>query len=183
MHDGCDSITIYDHEREDGLVDPGLDFGYIDGVAADIAAILAHEPRPAEVCYQPGDDTRYPLVFVPLVTLINARPRVVDGVAWEQHAVSGMANKNRSSDRVAGAEFYEPHGYLVVWVDHAAYPLRLGDRGVLASGYIAEHWKTGSSDRLDASAVSLAILFRAISHYLDKWASLNDPAAPKLKAV
>lgn len=178
MPDAPASIEIHDYEREQRLVDPQLDLGYIDGAAADVAAILHRDRRPAEVCYQPGDGTRYPLVFVPLTVLGTARPRVKRGEEWERHAVAGVARPDRT-DPAPAADFYDPHAYLVVWVDHAAYPLRLGDRGVLAASYVCEHWKTGGrgADQLDSSAVSLALLFRAISHHLDRLADHAEPRA------
>jgi len=143
-----ESIKIYEGERSS--VDPDLAFAYIAEVAKDTATILTGE-RPwgvAEIAYQPGDGTRYNLVIVPLTLMAYARPRVANGRIWERHAVSGID--------------YDGHGYLVCLVDGHCYPLRLGDRGVLAASYIAEHWKLP-----DVSAVSVALLLRAISHELD----------------
>jgi hypothetical protein len=152
------SITIYDAER--AYADDRLDFAYIDEVACE-AAYYLEDATPTEVNYQPGDGTRYPLVIVPLRALFSAPPRVVDGTAWGRHAVDGMGH----SPAVAAADYYDPTGYLVTWVGHASYPFRLGERGnVLAADYVDEHMgKPGA-----ASAVSLAVLFRAISYHLDQ---------------
>jgi hypothetical protein len=139
---------MYDTERE--WTDEHLDLPYIADVAEDVARAL-RGGKPAEVAYQPGDGTSYGLVFTPLSALERARPRVKDGRPWNANAVSGM-----------GYPAYEPGGYLVSHVENVAYPVRLGDRGVLSASYIEEHWKLPL-----ASAVSVALLLRAISAHLD----------------
>ena len=160
------------HEAEQRFVDPGLDFPYIVGLAEDIAGLL-HDRSVAECVYQPGDGTRYPLVFVPLTVLQHGRGRTVGGRTWEHHAVSGMAAPGRDRDDVPGYRYYDSAGFLIAWIDHGVYPLRLGGRGSkpLAHEYVMEHWGAPT-----ASAVSLALLFRAISTRLDK-------LAPGLRAV
>lgn len=164
---------VYGQERDLGWVDEGLDFDYVDHVGADVASTLAND-EVAEVAYQPGDGTYYGLVFVPLRLLRSARPRVKDGRAWERHAVRDMFAPLAVVERRHGSAYdpraYDPNGYLIVWVEHAAYPLQLGDRGTLAASYVAEHWNTSP-----VSACSLAILFRAVSHYLDKWHDVGRP--------
>lgn len=170
-----ESIDIYETERDAGLVHEDLDWPYIDGVATDVAAILASPGASgvAEVCYQPGDGTRYPLVFTPLRKLQHARPRTWNGQTWERHAVSGMASADRADDAVTGAEFYDPRGYLVSRVEGASYPIRLGGgRGHLAASYVGEHWNARGS-----SACALAILFRAVSFYLNRWEPITDGAS------
>lgn len=145
------SITAY--ETEALWQHSDLDLAYIDAVGNDLARLL-RLGKPVEVNYQPGDGTRYPLVFVPLRDLASARPRVKDGVEWERHAVSGMG--------AAASGGYDRGGYLVSWVEHGCYPIRLGDRGILAASYVGAHW-----DCHGTSAVSLALLFRSVSWWLD----------------
>lgn len=156
-----ESIQLY--EAESRLVAPDLDFDYIDGLASDLADIL--QTSVAECVYQPGDGTRYPLVITPLFMLRHGRPRVKDGSVWEQHAISGVRAPN-AADGDQGFAFYDTTGFLVSWIEHAAYPIRLGGgRGTLAASYVAEHWDAGQG-----SGATLAILLRAISHHLDRWA-------------
>ena len=152
-----DSIVIWDIERE--YVDPELDLAYIAGAAQDSAAILS-AGHTLEINYQPGDGTRYGLVIVPLAHMEYARPRVKDGIPWGRHAVSGVSRRAAHAADNA-ADYYSPDSYLVCWVDHACYPLILGSNNVIASDYIAEHWKPSL-----ASAVSLALLLRAINFEL-----------------
>lgn len=146
---------IYDRERDLGWVHPDLDLEYIEGAGADIASILLDDGACAEIAYQPGDGTFYGLVFVPLRSLVPARPRVKDGRVWEQRAARGMF------DDAVGHKQYNQQGYLVAWVENAVYPIHLGDRGVIAANYVAEHWNTSP-----CSAHSLALLFRTVSHFL-----------------
>lgn len=155
---------VYEAEREH--VDPDLDFLYIDGLAQDLAGLLAAKAV-AECVYQPGDGTRYPLVFVPLLALRHGRGLELEGREWEHHAVGGMKANSAEAvpDDAPGSRWYDPAGYLICWVDHADYPLRLGGRGhkSLAGDYVGDKWKTTA-----VSAVSLALLFRAISIHLDR---------------
>lgn len=156
------SIITYEVELAHFRYTEDLDYLYVDGVGQDVAAILL-AGHPAEVAFQPGDGTFYGLVFLPLNSLRAARPRVVRGAEWERHAVRGMGN--------VSANGYGADGFLVSYVEHACYPLRLGERGTLAATYIEEHWNTNG-----ASAVTLAILFRSISWWLD---NLRLKAAPE----
>lgn len=162
------SIEIYDAERKQGWVDPELDFEYIDRVAEDTAVILSRMIRAsAEICYQPGDGTRYPLVIMPLQNLYATNPRVVDGASWGRHAVSGIHNRDIGkavNDDLDGEDHYGEEGFLISWVEHSCYPVRLRRRVPdLAADYVAEHWKTSTT-----SACSLAILFRAIAFHIDR---------------
>lgn len=155
-------IIMLDTEVKDGYYDPGLDHDYIDGAAGDIAQALRMGAT-AECCYQPGDGTRYGLVFVPLRAMTTARPREKDGVKWDALAVSGMARLNRNVDP---PEYeYDEGGVLIVWVEHSAYPLKMDGRGgdQVAGGYVEEKWAGGNK----VSAGSLALLFRTISWHLD----------------
>lgn len=161
--------SIETYEAEARYTDPDLDYEYIDAAAQDIARSL-RSGRPAEVAYQPGDGTFYGLVFVTLTDLVRARPRFVEGRPWDACAVRGMLGSILDpmlADEDAVVELnlrkYVTNGYLVSWVEHGCYPLRLGDgRGTLASDYVGEHFQTS-----ETSAASLAILFRAISWHLD----------------
>ncbi len=152
-----ESIEIWDGERAEHLVDRGLDYDYIDGAAQAIATAL-RLGIPVEVNYQPGDGTRYKMVLVPLRGLVTAPERIVDGRPWGKHAIDGMKNPDHTCD----LDFYDPRGYLLSFVDGDSYPIRLGDRGDLSHDYIGSHWKLP-----DVSAVSVAILLRATSFYLD----------------
>jgi hypothetical protein len=157
---------VNDQEKLLGWVHPQLDYDYIAQCAEDIAADLSDGC--AEVAYQPGDGTFYGLVFVPLMQLVPARPRVKDGVAWEARAIRGMFGY---SGQMAYFEnvvvpAYDRYGFLIAWVEHAAYPLALGpgtSEGIAAT-YVAEHWNT-----TPVSATSLAILFRGIAAELEKF--------------
>ena len=160
------SIVLYDGEAD--YQHPDLDLLYIDGVAADVAATL-HDRECAEVCYQPGDGTRYGLVFVPLRSLVPARARVKDGQEWDRHSCGGMVDASAARINFA-ADInrlpYLENGYLVARVEGGAYPIRLGGRGSrpdIVMPYVAEHWSAHG-----ASAVSIAILLRAISVHLDR---------------
>lgn len=167
--------SIHILEVESRYVDPGLDFDYIDGVARDVAAALSGavlSRRPCEVAYQPGDMTFYGLVFLPLGMLATARPRVSDGRPWDAHAVRGMLDSNRAAigQLDAGqvgmnALPYRSDGVLVCWLERGCYPLRFGnDRSAVSSDYVAEHF---SAEKIGlTSAVSLALLFRAISFHM-----------------
>lgn len=139
---------IYDTERE--WVEADLDLAYIGEVAEDVARAL-RVGKPAEVAFQPGDGTLYGFVFTPLTGLVRARPRTFNGRESHSNAIGGM-----------GFPEYEDGGYLVSKVEGRSYPLRLGHRGVLAASYVGEHW-----DLSEVSAVSVALLFRAISAHLD----------------
>lgn len=153
-------IIMLDTEQAEGWYHPDLDLDYIDGVAGDVAQALRMGAT-AEACYQPGDGTRYGLVFVPLRAMTTARGRVKDGVAWDVHAVSGVSQY----DDVAEEYRYEEGAVLIAWAEHSAYPLRLDGRGgdAVAGGYVAEHWCDGNM----VSGCSLALLFRTISWHLD----------------
>lgn len=157
---------IVTYETEARLQNPDLDLAYIEDVASDLAAAL-HGGQPAEVAYQPGDGTFYGLVFTPLRRLATARPRVKDGVQWDRRSCRGMLSGGRGDS----GDKYDPTGYLVSHVENVAYPVRLGGRDGrdLAADYVGEHWNCRGE-----SAVSLAILFRAVSHFLDEWASHDD---------
>lgn len=163
------SIVLYDGEAD--YQHPELDLLYIDGVAADVAATL-HDRECAEVCYQPGDGTRYGLVFVPLRSLVPARARVKNGQEWDRHSCGGMIDTTEA--RIHGlADInrlpYLANGYLVARVEGNAYPVRLGGRGPrpdIVMPYVAEHWGAHG-----VSAVSVAILLRAVSVHLDRLAA------------
>lgn len=157
-----ESIDKWEAEERERLYDPDLDLAYVDQAAHDVADVLTRTVLSAEVCFQPGDGTRYPLVFVPVVALVAARPRVVDGREWATRAVEGLGD-------------YDRNAFLVAWVEGACYPLRLGGRhGMgLAASYVAEHWKTTMG-----SGATLALLFRAVAFYLDRY-----DAEPKRDAV
>lgn len=146
-----ESITMYPGEED--RYEPDLNFGYIDQTAHDVALVLDRTVLSAEVDYQPGDGTRYPLVFVPLAAMTPANDdhggRAIKGVKYDR----GM--------------------FLVCWVEHPCYPLRLAGRGGsdIAADYVSEKWKTSSG-----SAVSLALLFRGVAYYLDRFDRSREEA-------
>lgn len=145
-------------EGEERYYHEDLDLGYIAGAGFDLARALSRGTA-AEIAYQPGDGTFYGLVFVPLAYVETAAPRVVNGASWDRHACRGVLSPDAH-----GAYFYAPNAFLIAWLDHATYPVRLGNRGrELAVSYVAEHWQTSI-----VSAGSLALLFRAVSWYLDR---------------
>jgi hypothetical protein len=126
-----------------------LDAVYVNRVAQEVAASLKAS-RPIEAAFQPGDGTHYGLVFVPLVSLASARPRVWEHGVGDLHACRGMR--------------YEPCATLVVWVEHGAYPFLLdGRRSFIADDYVAENLCPNAGP---ASAAALAILLRAIADRL-----------------
>lgn len=134
-----------------------LDLAYIDGLAADLARILTAGDV-AEAAYQPGDGTLYGIVIVPLSTLHAGQPRVYQGQVWQRHAVSGMKRPG-GDDGGDGSAFYEDGGHLLCFSEKHCYPVWLapGEERSLAAGYLAGHL-----DLPPASAVSVAILLRAI---------------------
>lgn len=150
-------IQKYELEEQSGYYHDELDLAYIANSAFDVALALSRG-NSVEIAYQPGDFTFYGLVFVPLWNIETAAPRVKDDQTWDHRAVRGML---RTDDR--GNLSYGESAYLIAWVDHATYGLRLGNRGELAASYVAEHWSTSS-----VSGASLALLFRAVSWYLDR---------------
>lgn len=155
--DVLDADLFYESEKQ--WRHPNLDLPYVLGVATDLAELL--EDGAAEVAYQPGDGTFYGLVFLPLLNMAPARPRVVDGIEWETRAIRGMFRGDGKRAHFEDLEplAYDPDGYLVAWVEHAVYPLSLArGRSDLAATYVAEKFNTTLT-----SAVSLAVLFRALA--------------------
>lgn len=143
-------IVKWEAEERERLYSPGLDLDYISSTAKQIALAM-DEDQVSEASYQPGDGTRYALVFVPLMAIKYRAPaRVKDGRAWGDKAVDGL--------------LYDHGCALVCWVDGPCYPLRLVDRSVdLAASYVAEHWKT-----TQVSGATLALLFRAVAWHLEE---------------
>lgn len=157
-------VEMPEHELEQyraGGYDEEVDFDYIRSSGREVAAALAHG-RAIEIAYQPGDGTRYPLVFTPLWTVETASPREVDGVRWDSRACPGVTD----------GEAYPYGSVLVTRVERgASYPMRLHPRGGpfegLAASYVAEHL-----DARGASAVSLTLLFREVAAGLRRLASV-----------
>lgn len=152
------------NENNDGLLErweieehrytEEIDWPYVLAVASDVALTL-REGSPAELAFQPGDGSRYALVFVPLWRLVPARPRIFEGKPWSKIAVDGVSPREGAA--------------LICQVEGGpSYPLRLHPRGVLSIDYVAEHWgATG------ASAVILTALFRGVARAYGK---LVEPA-------
>lgn len=149
------NASCLERDRKDGLVDAALDFDYIRETAAFVAAALA-DNRVCEANYQPGDGTRYPLVFVPLASVLSAPARIVNGRDWGTRAINGVA-----MDEVGRYD----HGWaLVSLVGSESYPIRLSDRTLaLTSSYVAEKW-----NQTGVGSASLAILLRSIA---EEWPS------------
>lgn len=123
-----------------------LDGTYVETVAREVAAVLSRG-RPVEACYQPGDGTRYGLVFTPLWKLMAAPPRVASIGGWSSAPV---AWPGRACDGIV----YEFGATLISLVGRAAYPLNLGlGRRHLHPSYVSEKWFGG---RETSSAVMLA---------------------------
>jgi hypothetical protein len=97
-----------------------LDAAYVREVAKAVASALA-DGAPVEVAFQPGDGTRYDLVFVPVQALRTAPPRrTTSGVEWDDRAALGVS-------RHVGAA-------VVSWVGHGAHGLDLA-----VGGFVGEY--------------------------------------------
>lgn len=159
-HELGPAIILYDVEAE--YQHPDLDLAYIDKVASEAADQLRYArnlderqtPAGVEIAYQPGDGTFYGIVLVELFLLSGTSGRVKNGVQWESNAVRGVSMNSIG--------WYEPGSFLVSVIESGAYPLRLGDSDPVAGSYISEHWGLSR-----VSALSVAILLRAISWYLN----------------
>lgn len=145
-------------ERQDliELFDGEPDLDYIDHMGSAVAVDLSVEdhgsirPRISAVNYQPGDGTRYELIFTPLSMMTQHRRQ------GEGDVCEGMI--------ATGSIFYKFGATLVSIVNAGAcYPLALArEPGTLAPSYVAEHWKVPR-----ASAAALILLFEAIAGHLE----------------
>lgn len=153
------SIQVWPDESG-RLAHDGLDYGYIDGVARYVAESLANGLT-VEACFQPGDMTRYNLIFVPLVDLATAPPRVKNQEPWEQHAIPGIRRNRDTTDATSARRYYPDAGTLVQWIDFGALVLDLSATPGYTSDYTAQKFNTTIT-----SGCTLAILLRAITWHL-----------------
>lgn len=128
-------------------VERELDGDYVFTTAAAIAGALAAN-QPLEVCWQPGDGTRYDLIITPVLALKAAPPRIAafrgdpgTPVEWDKHCALGVSR--------------EPGKAVVAWIEHGAVGLDLACGG-FHGGYV-----TGLFRTVDASGYALAWLFNA----------------------
>lgn len=135
-------MTTYSIADLTELVKGELDWPYVEAVAEDVAAAL-WEGAPMEACFQPGDGTRYDLVFVPLQGIAAAPPRVKDGETWSRTVAAGI-------DRDRGTA-------LVAYLRHGAAGLDFRSGG-FGGGYLA-----GLFGVTDGSGCALALLFNEVS--------------------
>lgn len=124
-----------------------LDGPYVDKIANEVAVAL-WTGTPVEVNFQPGDGTRYQLVFLPLQNLKSASPRIApmgDGepVSWGDRCSFGV------HPRVPGKA-------LVVYVDKGAVAFDFTSGGYVGA-YLARLF-----DVTFGSGETLEILFEKI---------------------
>lgn len=123
-----------------------LDEDYVRQTAGAVAAALRGQGEPIGVAFQPGDGTRYDLVFVPVQNLRHAPGRVKNGETWGAAPELGISR--------------EPGTALVSWPRHGAIGLDLRTGG-FEPVYLLELFDTTLG-----SACTLAILFEAIAEAL-----------------
>lgn len=117
-----------------------LDLGYVDIVATEIRAIL-DDGRLAEIDYQPGDGTRYPMTLIPL----GVAEKIGDWVAWP-------GTEYRTGVLVAlGGSFGRCYAVNLL----GRHP-----KDYLHYSYVAEHWFGRDGG---ASAVAVALLLEAVA--------------------
>jgi hypothetical protein len=138
---------------ETGAVSAGLDVSYIEALGWATGKHL-REGRTVVTAYEPGNFTRYELVFVPLSgTYYRGSLAVVD-------LVGSRPSEPLSPLAFQGAKSRE-EWVAVAWVEHGCYPFHLlGPPRTLDPGYIAE--KLDRDPRLVADGVALLALFEAI---------------------
>lgn len=133
------------NEIED-QVEQRLDMRYVKHVAASVARCL-RDGAPIEVAFQPGDGTRYDLVFVPVQSLrVAPAMRTSSGsgtVGWDSRCALGVS-------RHVGAA-------VVAWIDHGVVGLDLSCGGFVAEA-LANLYRTTVP-----SGAALAILFEQIA--------------------
>jgi hypothetical protein len=125
-----------------------LDRGYIGQTSRAIAQAI-RDGVPIEVNFQPGDGSRYELVFVPIHDIRVAPPRVAriqgldDGPhQWDAHCSFGVS-------RVLGAT-------LIAWKDHGATALDLSHGG-WHPGYLSGLFeRAGNCEALGALVEAIA---------------------------
>jgi hypothetical protein len=124
-------------------VEGRLDMGYVRDVARYVAASLRGQGQPIGVAFQPGDGTRYDLLFTPIQALRFAPARVVDGNDWGLEAEFGISR--------------EPGTAVVVWGRNGAagFDFRTGG---FEPVYLNEIFETTMG-----SACTITILFEAIA--------------------
>lgn len=129
---------------EENRIRAGLDTTYVKAVGAGVAKLL-RRGRVVELAYQPGDMTRYNLVFVSVgwSPVIDA-PRLDDVRAPHTDVFSPA---ERDGEWVA-----------VAWLGHGAYQFRFAHWCRHDAGYIASKFH----DCPYASSIALAELFQAI---------------------
>lgn len=123
-----------------------LDQRYVRQVARDVAQAV-RDGVPIEVCFQPGDGTRYDLLFVPVHELRAARGRAVEGQSdWDHRCAFGVS-------RHVGAT-------VVAWTGHGAAGLDLACGGFVGE-YLAELYGTTLG-----SGAALEMLLDAVAETL-----------------
>jgi hypothetical protein len=127
-------VETYQRVREE------LDLDYVEEVARAVAASL-RRGEPLGVAFQPGDGTRYDLLFVPTQSLRHAAGRVVGGERWGAVTDFGISR--------------EPGTAFVAWYRSggAGFDFRSGG---FEPVYLNEVFSTTMG-----SACALAILFNA----------------------
>lgn len=136
-------------EKIEERVRGDLDAFYVATTGGAVGRALV-DGRPVEANYQPGDGTRYGLVFVPLWNVETAPGRVApirglgpDPRVWDSRAVAGGA--------------YE-FGWTMVALDGGfAAGLNLAGVRIWHPGYLEGRWGRGP-----ASSCALALLFDAV---------------------
>jgi hypothetical protein len=130
-----------------------LNMPYVRGAGAAVADVL-RKGRVCEFAYQPGDMTRYKLVFAE----VGISP-IMDTPPIEYERRPGAADVLNP----VGAGVFSPHeqenGYVLVsWLEHGAYPFQLQRAVIHHAGYVSGKFNHCPY----ASGVALAALFQAI---------------------
>lgn len=165
-------------------VEGRLDAPYVASTAAAVADALARRV-PMEVCFQPGDGTRYDLVFTPVLALESAPPRVASMRCHEcrgsgQKILQVAGGDNISPCRECGGSgrtppqewdrlcsfgvSREPFKAVVAWTDHGAFGADLACGG-FQGDYIAEIFGTTVG-----SGLALAHLFNLTAEAVERGA-------------
>lgn len=136
MTDGIDMRQLY------AMVEAELDGEYVRDVALWVARSL-RVGLPIGAAFQPGDGTRYDLVFLPVQGLQHAPGRVVRGEPWPAETDFGISR--------------EPGTAFVAWYRNGSsgFDFRSGGFEPI---YLGEIFDTTAG-----SACTIAVLFNAIA--------------------
>lgn len=147
---------IESHDEQERSFAADLATDYIDHVAAEASRAL-RLGRPYVVAYEPGDMTRYVLVFTPLdISPTTERSYLRRGLVRYGESGLDVVELAEPYETGLGIDGWDGSWALVSLVDYGAHPFKLS--GFSTADYVAE--KLGISSR--ASAVAIAELLRRV---------------------